>query len=267
MTVPQRNPMMAAAAFLAVMLAATPATAQTAEPVYTGSAWEMFFSAVPAVKFVMVLLLLASLLSWTIWIAKWRELRRGRRLLALALRQLEDAHRLGDVRDLESAPVTDMIAATRNELDHSAALVRSESSEGIKERVSIRLHRREAAAARQMGRGVGILATIGSVSPFVGLFGTVWGIMHSFMGIAATQKTSLAVVAPGIAEALFATALGLVAAIPATIMYNVFARWMTAYKAGLGDSASLILCLLSRDLDHDVHRVERGAALAPVRGA
>lgn len=98
-----------------------------------------------------------------------------------------------------------------------------------------------------MGRGNGYLATIGAISPFVGLFGTVWGIMNSFIGIAQTQTTNTAVVAPGIAEALLATAIGLVAAIPAVVIYNVFARQIGGFKAMLGDVAAQVLLLQSRD--------------------
>ncbi|EOK6340652.1 MotA/TolQ/ExbB proton channel family protein, partial [Escherichia coli] len=106
------------------------------------------------------------------------------------------------------------------------------------------------------------LATIGAISPFVGLFGTVWGIMNSFIGIAQTQTTNLAVVAPGIAEALLATAIGLVAAIPAVVIYNVFARQIGGFKAMLGDVAAQVLLLQSRDLD-----LEASAAAHPVRVA
>jgi biopolymer transport protein ExbB len=100
-----------------------------------------------------------------------------------------------------------------------------------------------------MGRGNGFLATIGAISPFVGLFGTVWGIMNSFIGIAHSQTTNLAVVAPGIAEALLATALGLVAAIPAVVIYNIFARVISGHRAQVGDVAAQVLLLLGRDLD------------------
>ena len=107
-----------------------------------------------------------------------------------------------------------------------------------------------------------LLASIGSVSPYIGLFGTVWGIMNSFIGIAQTQTTNLAVVAPGIAEALLATAIGLVAAIPAVVIYNVFARQIGGFKAMLGDVAAQVLLLQSRDLD-----LEASAAAHPVRVA
>jgi biopolymer transport protein ExbB len=139
-----------------------------------------------------------------------------------------------------------LINEAQNELELSAG---SEDNEGIKERTGFRLERRVAATGRHMGRGNGYLATIGAISPFIGLFGTVWGIMNSFIGIAQTQTTNLAVVAPGIAEALLATAIGLVAAIPAVVIYNVFARMIGSYKAMLGDVAAQVLLLQSRDLD------------------
>lgn len=137
-----------------------------------------------------------------------------------------------------------MLNEAQNELELSEG---SDDNEGIKERTSFRLERRVAAVGRQMGRGNGYLATIGAISPFVGLFGTVWGIMNSFIGIAQTQTTNTAVVAPGIAEALLATAIGLVAAIPAVVIYNVFARQIGGFKAMLGDVAAQVLLLQSRD--------------------
>jgi biopolymer transport protein ExbB len=96
-------------------------------------------------------------------------------------------------------------------------------------------------------RGTGVLATIGATAPFVGLFGTVWGIMNSFIGISKSHTTNLAVVAPGIAEALLATAFGLAAAIPAVVIYNIFARSIAGYRALLGDAAAEVLRLVSRD--------------------
>ena len=105
------------------------------------------------------------------------------------------------------------------------------------------------AAGRKISRGTGVLATIGSTAPFVGLFGTVWGIMDSFIGISKAHTTNLAVVAPGIAEALLATALGLVAAIPAVMIYNVLARSTAHYRALIGDASAQVMKLVSRDLD------------------
>jgi biopolymer transport protein ExbB len=139
------------------------------------------------------------------------------------------------------------------------------SADGVKERIASRLERAEAAAGRAMIRGTGILATIGATAPFVGLFGTVWGIMNSFIGISKAQTTNLAVVAPGIAEALLATALGLVAAIPAVVMYNFFSRWTAGYRAQHADASAEILRIVSRDFDRgafDARHVRRGVAAA-----
>jgi biopolymer transport protein ExbB len=133
-------------------------------------------------------------------------------------------------------------------------------TEGIKERVASRLDRLEASFARRITRGTGLLATIGATAPFVGLAGTVWGIMNSFIGISKSQTTNLAVVAPGIAEALLATAFGLAAAIPAVVIYNVFARQITGYRALLGDASAEVMRLVSRDLDRSL-----GGSISPAR--
>jgi biopolymer transport protein ExbB len=127
----------------------------------------------------------------------------------------------------------------------------AELSEGIvddafKERVALRLERVQAAMARQISRGTGLLATIGATAPFVGLFGTVWGIMNAFIGISESHTTNLAIVAPGIAEALLATAMGLVAAIPAVVIYNHLVRVIGGYRAVLDDAAAQLLLMISR---------------------
>ena len=119
--------------------------------------------------------------------------------------------------------------------------------EGIKERIAARFARIEAGVGRQMLRGTGILASIGATAPFVGLFGTVWGIMNSFIGISKLHTTNLAVVAPGIAEALLATAFGLAAAIPAVVIYNMFSRSISQYRAVYADTSVEIMTLVSRD--------------------
>ncbi len=139
--------------------------------------------------------------------------------------------------------------AASQEVELSKGALDHANGDGLKERVSSRLSRIEAQAGRRMSRGTGVLATIGSTAPFVGLFGTVWGIMNAFIGISEAQTTNLAVVAPGIAEALLATALGLVAAIPAVVIYNVFARSITGYRQVLADASAGVERLVSRDLD------------------
>jgi biopolymer transport protein ExbB len=158
---------------------------------------------------------------------------------------LQDAARAIAKGWTRSGPVADLVQAALDEIERSAQL----SPEGIKERLAAELSRIEARAGRRMARGTGLLATIGATAPFVGLFGTVWGIMNSFIGISKSHTTNLAVVAPGIAEALLATAIGLVAAIPAVIIYNVFARAIAGYRALLADASSSVLQHVSRDLD------------------
>ncbi|MEC5321410.1 tol-pal system-associated acyl-CoA thioesterase [Brenneria populi subsp. brevivirga] len=203
------------------------------------------------VKTVMIGLLLASVITWAIFFSKSVELMGAKRRLRNEYQLLEQAKTLDDAAESAGAfkagsVARQLLADAQNELSLSAL---SDHDEGIKERAAFRLKRRVAATGRLMGRGNGYLATVGAVAPFIGLFGTVWGIMNSFIGIAQTQTTNLAVVAPGIAEALLATAIGLVAAIPAVVIYNVFARWIAGYKALVGDAAAQILLLLSRDLD------------------
>ncbi|MGB7279278.1 MAG: tonB-system energizer ExbB [Pseudolabrys sp.] len=209
----------------------------------------MFMAADIVVKAVMVGLAFASVLTWTIWFAKALELMFARRRLHAAIDRLAHAKSWNEanVRTKgRDTGVAAMVRAADTELHMSAD---AHSASGIKERIASRLERLEAAAGRQMIRGTGILATIGATAPFVGLFGTVWGIMNSFIGISKSHTTNLAVVAPGIAEALLATALGLVAAIPAVVMYNMFSRWIAGYRALHADAAAEILRIVSRDLD------------------
>ena len=131
--------------------------------------------------------------------------------------------------------------------------------EGVKERVAWLLERLEVAAGRRIGRGMGVLASIGATAPFVGLLGTVWGIMNSFIGISNAHTTNLAVVAPGIAEALLATALGLFAAIPAVVIYNVFARSVGGYRMLIADAGALVMRLVSRDSERASMPLSRAA--------
>jgi biopolymer transport protein ExbB len=189
----------------------------------------MFLNADIVVKGVLVGLAFASLVTWTVWLAKTIELRlassRARRRIGM-LEQGGDLRDAVDACDGDRDAIAQLILSTAREAELSGGVV----DDGFKERVALRLERVEAAATRLISRGVGILATIGATAPFVGLFGTVWGIMNSFIGISESHTTNLAVVAPGIAEALLATALGLVAAIPAVVIYNHLARVIAGYR-------------------------------------
>jgi biopolymer transport protein ExbB len=208
----------------------------------------MFTNADVIVKTVMIGLLTASVVTWTILLAKGLEIILSRRRAGQEVAVADLARHLADLELAgrnTSSPMAAMAAAAAAEI----AMSNGAGPGGVKERVESRLRRIEASFGRRMARGTGILATIGATAPFIGLFGTVWGIMNSFIGIARLHTTNLAVVAPGIAEALLATATGLVAAIPAVVIYNLFARGIGSYRATLADLSACIQRLVSRDLD------------------
>jgi biopolymer transport protein ExbB len=213
------------------------------------SPWSMFLSADVVVKAVMIGLAFASLVTWTIFIGKTIELSVARRKLRVALKQSADARSLAEAQFALAAKDTVLsmlLSAALREARLSAGI---SSDSGIKERAASSFAEISRAEARRIRLGMGLLATIGATAPFVGLFGTVWGIMNSFVGISKAQTTNLAVVAPGIAEALLATAIGLVAAIPAVIIYNHFARQTRTYLELVGRASGTAARLLSRDLD------------------
>ncbi len=215
------------------------------------SVWGMYQNADNVVKTVMIGLVIASVITWALFFSK------GIEILIARCRLKDETKAIAQVKSLDEAvSIADGFKAnsiTRMLLNEAVSertlSVNSTDLSGTKERTAFRLERAVAAISRYMGRGNGYLATIGAISPFVGLFGTVWGIMNSFIGIAHSQTTNLAVVAPGIAEALLATAIGLIAAIPAVVIYNIFARMINNYRGQVGDTAAQAALLLGRDLD------------------
>jgi biopolymer transport protein ExbB len=254
----QRAALVAAAAVILSSDNAHAASAMNVLLPHDLSPWGMFVNADIVVKIVMVGLALASLITWTICVAKMLELRSDTSAARRRLAALE-----------ETAALADAARATQGDTDAVALLVQSAGREaslsdtafdgGFTDRVALRLERMQAAIAQRSARGTGILATIGATAPFVGLFGTVWGIMNSFIGISEAHTTNLAVVAPGIAEALLATALGLIAAIPSVVIYNHLVRLITNYRALLTDAAAQIMLLISREQDSGAHRISRAA--------
>jgi biopolymer transport protein ExbB len=221
----------------------------TAAALHELSPWSMFLAADVLVKAVMIGLAFASLVTWTIFIAKMIELSVVQRKLRAALGKISDARSLADAQfalGAKGSVLSTLLSAAMREARLSAGI---SSDGGIKERAASSFAEIVRAEARRIRLGMGLLATIGATSPFVGLFGTVWGIMNSFIGISKSQTTNLAVVAPGIAEALLATAFGLVAAIPAVIIYNHFSRVTKGYLELVGRSSGAAGRLLSRDLD------------------
>jgi biopolymer transport protein ExbB len=244
--------LIASAAWLAMPVVAFAQDAATAAATpnpllpHNLSPWGMFMNADIVVKAVMIGLAFASLVTWTVCFAKMVELRadtrRAKKRIKVLSHDASMAEADRDTREKNDA-VAQLVQSAVKEASLSEAF-----DDGFKERVELRLSRVEAAMARKISRGTGVLATIGATAPFVGLFGTVWGIMNSFIGISRSQTTNLAVVAPGIAEALLATALGLAAAIPAVVIYNHFSRRIAAYRALVGDTSAAVLRLVSRDL-------------------
>jgi biopolymer transport protein ExbB len=213
------------------------------------SPWTMFMSADVVVKAVMIGLAFASLVTWTIFFAKMIELSVVQRKVRSALAKIADARSLAEAQfalGAKGSVLAAFLAAAMREARLSAGI---SSDAGIKERAASSFGEIVRAEARRIRLGMGLLATIGATSPFVGLFGTVWGIMNSFIGISKSQTTNLAVVAPGIAEALLATAIGLVAAIPAVIFYNHFSRLTKGYMELVSRASGAAARLLSRDLD------------------
>jgi biopolymer transport protein ExbB len=246
------------------MAVAANAVGKEAKPAATTlrelSPWSMFLSADILVKAVMIGLALASLATWTIFIAKMIELSLVQRKLRAALDRIGDAKSLAEAQFALGAKdgiLSSFLASAMREGRLSAGI---SSDNGIKERAASSFAEITRAEARRIRFGMGVLATVGATSPFIGLFGTVWGIMNSFIGISKSQTTNLAVVAPGIAEALLATAFGLAAAIPAVIIYNHFSRVTKGYLELVGRSSGAAARLLSRDLDRTHGPVHSRAA-------
>jgi biopolymer transport protein TolQ len=211
----------------------------------------LFMQADIVVKVVMAGLLLASVWTWGIIVAHWARMRRVRRDNERFERDFwkaEDIDSFYEARGRGDQPAARVLAAGIAEWRRSTA-GRKVDKDGTRSRLGIAVHSAVAAETDRLASRLNILATVGSVAPFVGLFGTVWGIMRSFSDIAGQQNTSLAVVAPGIAEALFATALGLLAAIPAVIAYNRFSYGINRFEARLMRFADGFHATLSRELE------------------
>jgi biopolymer transport protein ExbB len=225
------------------------ATKSIAVGIHELSPWSMFLNADLVVKAVMIGLFFASLVTWTVFVGKFFELFVVKRRLARALRTVSQTRSLSEADEAFRSTGSVMrmfVAAALNETRLSAGI---NNDAGIKERAASSFAEIVRTEQRRIRLGMGLLATIAATSPFVGLFGTVWGIMNSFIGISKSQTTNLAVVAPGIAEALLATAIGLVAAIPAVIIYNHFSRVTKGYLDLVNKASGAAGRQLSRDLD------------------
>ncbi len=215
----------------------------------------MFMQAHLIVKIVMIGLIIASMVSWAILIAKYMYFGALNRRTDAFLKEFRSSNApLQEMaknmrRADRSVPMVQMLEAAASEMSATGNVGTGDKREHLTSRISAVMSIAQTSNSAMLGSGMGTLATTGSISPFVGLFGTVWGIMNSFIGIAETNTTNLAVVAPGIAEALFATAIGLFAAIPAVIFYNIFGRKIGAYNSRLENFSGELLVRVSRQLD------------------
>jgi biopolymer transport protein ExbB len=207
----------------------------------------MFLEASIVVQVVMVLLLLWSVITWAIMISKFSFFSGLNGTTNRFLNAFRSAGSLQDAakaasRNFKSNPLAKMLIVAAEE-------IAAGKKGGVSGRVAQRMAIVQAETGEELSSGMGIFATVGSIAAFVGLFGTVWGIMNSFIGIAQTQTTNLAVVAPGIAEALFATGIGLFAAVPAVIFYNMFARRIGAYQTRMDNFANEVSIRVAREFE------------------
>jgi len=257
----------AAAAAPAADAAAAPAApaADPAEPLVVGgeshgkmTPASMFMDADPVVKTVMIGLVLASVFSWVLLLIKIFEfgaLNRRTDNFLEAFRQtrtIADMRRVATADEFDGNPLADMAAAATDEIELSrqAGLsVTGDHADSALMRAQQAVSAVQAGLAKRLSGGQQFLASVGSTGPFIGLFGTVYGIMNSFIGIANTNTTNLAVVAPGIAEALLATGIGLFAAIPAVIFYNYFNTRISAYGTRSDGFSAELTNAISRNLD------------------
>jgi biopolymer transport protein ExbB len=218
----------------------------------------MFMDADPVVKVIMIGLALASIFTWTVLVIKSIEFRSLNRTSDAFLesfrgaKSINDINRIAMTEEFDGNPLADMAAAAAAEVELSkqAGLqITGDHRDSTLERAHAAVGAVQAQLARRLSGGMQFLASVGSNGPFIGLFGTVYGIMNSFIGIANTNTTNLAVVAPGIAEALLATGLGLFAAIPSVIFYNYFQTRISAYGARTEGFVAELLNAISRQLD------------------
>ena len=219
---------------------------------------QMFLDAEPVVKVVMVGLLLCSVFSWTLLVTKLIEFgslnKASDRFLEAfrGARSIPDIARISTSEEFEGNPMADMAAAASSEVEVSrqaGLAVSGDYRDSTVSRASAAVAAVQAGLAKRLSAGMQFLASVGSSGPFIGLFGTVYGIMNSFIGIANTNTTNLAVVAPGIAEALLATGIGLFAAIPSVIFYNFFQTRISAYGTRTEGFVAELMNAISRQLD------------------
>ena len=223
-------------------------------PAATLGVGEMFMQAHIVVKAVMIFLALLSLLTWTAFIEKLLMFGRARNANARFLEEFRRGAQGGDLPGgNDESAMGRMWLAARDEIDHFRkthnAMPSPHQADRLLQRLALSAGIVQERELSRLGSMMGVLATIGSTSPFIGLFGTVWGILNSFAHIAVSKSTNLAVVAPGIAEALLATAIGLFAAIPAVMIYNKFVRDINGFVGALDNFSAEMIAVVSRKFD------------------
>ena len=260
---PAPAPADAAAAPAATPAPEAPAADDSADPPTMKHAGKlnvgtMFMDADPVVKVIMIGLALASVFTWTILLTKMLEFRALNRVTDNFLenfrsaKSINDINRIANSEEFDGNPLADMAAAASQEVELSrqaGLAITGEHRDSTIYRAQAAVGAVQASLSRRLSGGMQFLASVGSNGPFIGLFGTVYGIMNSFIGIANTNTTNLAVVAPGIAEALLATGLGLFAAIPSVIFYNYFQTRISAYGARTEGFVAELMNAISRQLD------------------
>ncbi len=260
---PAPAPADAAAAPAATPAPEAPAADDSADPPTMKHAGKlnvgtMFMDADPVVKVIMIGLALASVFTWTILLTKMLEFRALNRVTDSFLenfrsaKSINDINRIANSEEFDGNPLADMAAAASQEVELSrqaGLAITGEHRDSTIYRAQAAVGAVQASLSRRLSGGMQFLASVGSNGPFIGLFGTVYGIMNSFIGIANTNTTNLAVVAPGIAEALLATGLGLFAAIPSVIFYNYFQTRISAYGARTEGFVAELMNAISRQLD------------------
>lgn len=260
---PQPTPAVAPAAAEAAADTATPAAAEAKAETHAGGHGDitfvsMFTDATIVVQIVMVGLALAFFFSIILLVVKFMEFGSLNKQSNNFLEAFRGARTIADINKVATSdefagnPMADMAAVATGEVQTSkqAGLsIAGEHKDNVLNRAASSVNAVQAGLAKRLNGGLTFLASTGSIGPFVGLFGTVYGIMNSFIGIAKSNTTNLAVVAPGIAEALMATGIGLIAAIPAVVMYNIFNNMISAYGTRSEQFVSELMNSLSRQLD------------------
>lgn len=220
------------------------------ENAHSFSLYEMIFSSSPIVQGVLILLVVMSIWTWGIVIYKYKAMRRAKQeseIFDEVFWNSKNLAQIGEVaKDLDESPIAQVFIAGHRELTAVLSSKSLHTEHGALENVDRALRKAKMEEVTRLEKGTTMLATTASAAPFIGLFGTVWGIMNAFIGLSQVQSSSIQAVAPGISEALIATAIGLAAAIPAAIFYNVFTQHLKIFSRNMDSFSSEFLNIARR---------------------